>query len=248
MKTICEYLGGSHSYGLSTPLSDRDVRGIFIHEHPSLIIGLDKFEHHTIESEEDSKYREFRSAMSLLRRGNTEIVEALYNENWIVNSPSWKLVQSFKKELVSSETMYGVLRGYAQGELKLANGERTGKLGSKRKSQIDKFGFSPKNFVQLLRLSWAGRKFFMDGFFPVCLSIDPKFQAEMLRIKTQPELYTKEELNDKAAVADVELREAFANRRYDYKFNESLANELICYVYGPIITKETLALENKFRQ
>lgn len=63
--------------------------------------------------------------------------------------------------------MFRCLLGYMQGERRLANGERTGQLGSKRKAHLDKYGFSPKNFTQLFRLASCGKALFEKGYFPV---------------------------------------------------------------------------------
>ena len=45
MKILCNYLGGSISYGLNTPTSDKDERYLFLHSDISKIIGLERQDH-----------------------------------------------------------------------------------------------------------------------------------------------------------------------------------------------------------
>ena len=244
VNVICEYLGGSHSYGLSTPSSDIDIRGIYTHTDYKKVIGLDKQDHFQIEGE-DSKYREFRSAMQLLKTGNSEMVEHLFQEDWRKINVVWTLVQKYRTRLIDSKKLFSVLRGYAQGELKLANGERTGQLGSKRKESIDKYGFSPKNFVQLYRLLWAGSIFFEKGYFPVnVLKEDESFGKWLLEVKTKPEKFSKHTLNETARVHEELLVQSFENRKFDYSFDDGIANDLICYVYAPVIVRASLNIES----
>lgn len=241
---ICEYLGGSHSYGLSTPASDVDIRGVYTHNDFRHIIGLEKQDHFQIEGE-DSKYRELRSAFQLLKGGNSEMVEHLFQKDWRKINVIWSVVQKHREKLVDSEKFFSVLKGYAQGELRLANGERTGKLGSKRKNSIDKYGFSPKNFVQLYRLCWAGAIFFEKGYFPVnVMEEDSTFGAWLLEVKTKPEKFSKHQLNETARVHEELLIKAFGERKFDYKYDDDVANDIICYVYAPVIARAAINIES----
>jgi uncharacterized protein len=241
MRLICKQIGGSYAYGLNTPQSDMDYRGIFLHEDPKFILGMGcnvaSHEHYTRQNEQtDEAYKEFRNAMRLLRGANTEMVELLYADLWVTISPEWHLVRSFKHKLVDSEKLYKCLLGYMQGELRLANGERTGRLGGKRKNAIDEYGYSAKNFIQLLRLAWCGAVYFEKGYFPVNIQKENRLFAEhLLNIKTKPENYTKGELNSWAKAAEENLSIAFEKRQFDTKFDEDLANELIYEIYFKVL-------------
>lgn len=237
MKLLCKMLGGSHSYGLDTPTSDTDYRGIFVNTDIKHLVGLDKHEHQQHQNEEtDEVYTEFRNALKLLRSANTQMVEMLFNENWLEISPEWNIVTSYRSRLIDSEKLFSCLRGYMQGELKLANGERTGKLGGKRKAAIDKYGFSPKNFVQLLRLAWAGTIYFEKGYFPVhVMKEDKKWGEFLLDIKTKPENYNRVILNALAASWESQLVRSFENRKSSSTFDEALANQLCMDIYAPLI-------------
>jgi predicted nucleotidyltransferase len=238
--TLCKMRGGSHSYGLNTPLSDEDFRGVFLNTEIKTIIGLERHEHQQNQGNGvDEVYTEVRNFFKLLRQGNTQAIELLFNNEWIERSHEWGLVQSYKLSLIDSTKLFNSLRGYMQGELKLANGERTGKLGGKRKEAIEKYGFSPKNFVQLLRLAFAGRMYFEENIFPVnIMKAKPTIGNLLLRIKTQPELYSKDALNNMAADAEAWLVEAYEDNP-DRKtiFDENLANDLCFQFYYPLIEK-----------
>ncbi len=61
MNKICSYLGGSKSYGLDTPASDNDIRGVYLSDNISEIIGLNKNEQTTVQNDkEDSVFYELR--------------------------------------------------------------------------------------------------------------------------------------------------------------------------------------------
>ena len=240
MKILCKMLGGSHSYGLATATSDLDYRGVYLDENIRSVIGLEKNEQQQVQNtEKDELYSEFRHTLRLLRQANTQTIEMLYNDTWLEISPLWKQVQFYKYQLVDSEKLFNCLRGYMQGELRMANGERTGKLGGKRKEAIDKYGYSPKNFLQLFRLAWAGSVYFLNGYFPVNVSKEnPEWAKTLLDIKMNPHSHTKENLNETAKTMEYCLVKSFENRKITTKFNEDIANELCLIAYKDILQRE----------
>lgn len=120
-----------------------------------------------------------------------------------------------------------------QGELKRANGTSMGgSLGAKRKDQIKELGFSPKNFVQLFRLAYVGVQFFNCGDFPVNLKdYDLDFRNYLYEIKTNPENWKVEDLNEDAVTWERDLVKAFESRSVDLSYNEHLANEYLLEFY-----------------
>lgn len=237
MKILSKCLGGSHAYGLNTPTSDTDIRGVFANEKISQIIGLDRYEHQDLRAgDTDEFYFELRHYLASLRKTNTQALELLFNEDWLELSNEFKLIQSYKHELIDSDLLYKSLRGYILGERRLANGERTGKLGGKRFAQLQKYGFSPKNFTQLFRLAWAGKIFFEEGIFPVNVrSRDEKFAKQLIEIKTEPAKYSKDQLNIACDAAEQRLETAFNKRTHTYRFNQNLAHELCLHIYYPVL-------------
>ena len=236
-KILIQARGGSHAYGLSTPTSDVDVRGVFVNTDAAHLVGLKRDEVLVTQNEsKDEVFTEFRHALKLLHSANTQMVELLFITEWAELSPEWAMVMHRRAKLVESTTLFKGLRGYMQGELRLANGERTGKLGGKRKDSIDKYGFSPKNFVQLFRLAWAGSIYFHRGYFPVNVkNEDPLLAGLLLDIKTHPEKFVRDQLNDMAAKYEAELVHSYENRLVNTSYDEEVATQLCLMVYGPLI-------------
>lgn len=238
MKIICKYLAGSYSYGLNGPGSDTDYRGVYINTDISKIIGLDK---DTVQQNQgngvDEVYNEFKNILGLLRGGNTQAVEMVYNDVWDEITEEWREVQRHRQDLLSSSQLFECLKGYSTSELKLANGERTGKLGGKRRVSLDQYGFSPKNFVNLLRLTYCGEYYFHSGIYPVNIfKVDRQFHSLLYSIKYSPQNYTKEQLNEIAADRMEKMERAFFNRQYNTEFDENLANHLCVKIYYPLLS------------
>lgn len=241
MRTVAKLIGGSHLYGLETPTSDIDERFIFVNEEPEKIIGLDSLT--VIDNREqgvDNLGYEYARFISLLRKTNTQVVEFLFadEEKFSILEPAFKELRINRMNLINPHAFYSSLRGYISGELRLANGDRTGRLGGKRKEQLDKYGFSPKNFSHLLRLSFCGEHFFKTGLYPVNIrNYNPALGELIYSIKVNPEQFTKEQLNKLAAESEQRLilsYEANKNRAIS-KFDMAIANRIILNTYFPIL-------------
>ena len=239
MKLICKMLGGSHSYGLNTAASDTDYRGVFLNTDVSTIIGLDRFEHQDLKSAtEDAFYWELRHFLNLLRRGNTQGLELLFNQYWLEKDPVFQTLIDNRDQLVDTQAMFRSLKGYIHSERRFANGERTGELGSKRKAALNAYGYSPKNVVQLLRLCWAGAYFFRYGSFPVNVKdADRTFWSNLYDIKTKPDQFKKEELMAWVVRLETDMCRAFDSiKPSDHRqFNTEIANQLLVDAYMPIL-------------
>ncbi len=236
---LVKVLGGSTAYALNTPESDLDYRGVFVNTEPSKILGLEKLSCVQKQETDDIVYYEVRKFFELLRQGNTGALEILFSEDVPLETTNdfETLIRANKHKFVDTDKMFRCLLGYMQGELRLANGERTGQLGGKRKAQLDLYGFSPKNFVQLFRLAKAGCHLFETGVFPVNLQkFDSKFRDELLDIKVNPRNYTKELLNARYVLAEAELKAAYDNRKVNYKFDDDYANDVLRQIYLPYLS------------
>lgn len=235
MKIIAKYLGGSHLYGLNTPKSDLDERGVFINTEPQFILGLDRFEeqrNQISEEQIDIVYKEICHFFKLLRCANTEALETLFAEEGafsLLEEEMWEIRKN-AMQYVSTDLLFSCLKGYMQSEYRLALGERKGQIGGKRYAQLQVHGYSPKNVVQLLRLSYVGKKFFETGVFVVNMKNEPIFD-DLMRIKTQPETFSLEEVKKAYSRAEEELKIAFENKKINLTFNEKLANLTLCKIY-----------------
>jgi len=236
MKMLVKALGGSTAYGLNTPESDLDYRGVFINTEPSKILGLERMDHVQKQETDDVVYYELRKFFELLRNGNTGALEILFSEDFLETSEVFEEIRANKFKFVDTDKMFRCLLGYMQGELRLANGERTGVLGSKRKAHVEKYGFSPKNFTQLFRLANCGYALFQHGYFPVNMKkYDEYVHAFLMRVKTQPEFYTKAELNNAARNYEEHLKLAYEDRKFKYTFDIEYANDLLRRAYLPYL-------------
>lgn len=236
MKHICRIVAGSRLYGLETPESDTDTRGVFLNTDPGEILGLsrrDVIKH----SSDDSLLLEFRHFLSHLRKTNTSSIELLFAEGFDLLTEEFRSVRENRYRLIDSDKFFLSLLGYIHNERRLANGERTGELGGKRKVLLERYGFSPKNFSHLLRLAFCGEMFFRESVYPVCLHGQP-FRDLVFSIKTKPENFTREQLNLLADDAVCRLKESYENRKDSFKFDLELANTLCLRFYYPFLKEQ----------
>lgn len=228
-------MGGSRMYGLETPESDTDIRGVFLNTDPAYIIGLGRNEIVKYERE-DSVFFELVHFLKSLSKTNTQALELLFAEEYLEISPEFEKVRENRLRLVDSKRLFSSLKGYIGNERRLANGERTGNLGSKRKKQIEKYGFSPKNFSHLFRLAYCGSIFFRNSSYPVRVSsLDAGMHEFIFSVKTEPCKYTREYLNTMADKALLKLEADFNGRKDDLIFDIDFANQICLESYLPFL-------------
>lgn len=241
-KILCKYLGGSHLYGLNGPDSDIDERGVFMNTDPSYILGLNRFdEQRKIKDGEDIVYTELGHFMRLLEKSNSAALETLFApiERFSATTEEFSAIREKRWSLVDSEKLFKCLMGYMQGELRLALGIRKGKIGSKRNAQVEKYGFSPKNFTQLFRLAYVGIYFFNENRFIVDThDFSATVYKLLINIKFNPENYKADWL--KLTVEELEnmMKVAFDKRKVDHKFNRDVANKILLDCYYPFLKNE----------
>ena len=199
MKTLCKYLGGSHLYGMNTPESDVDERGVFMNTDPLYVFGFHRLDNQVKQtSEEDVVMHELTQFVKLATRSNTQTLECLFApmDAFTECDPEFKdLVLDRRSAFLNTEQLFKSLDGYLFNEMRLALGERAGLLGSKRKDALEKYGFSPKNFSHLFRLCECGVQFFKTGVYPVRLKdFNPELYDLCMSVKLEPEKHDKEHL------------------------------------------------------
>lgn len=231
-KTICRIVAGSRLYGLETSESDIDTRGVFLNTDYAEILGLSR-DRVIKSSSEDTLLIEFRHYLGHLQRTNTSAIELLFAEGFDVLENEFKIIRENRYRLIDSERLFASLMGYIYGERRLANGERTGELGSKRKEMLERYGFSPKNFSHLLRLAHCGAEFFKTSIYPVRLCGSER--DLIFSVKTEPQMYTKEELNLISDKAVGRLKESYEKRSETFRFDTVLANRLCLDFYMPFL-------------
>lgn len=229
-RLLCELIGGSTLYGLDTQDSDIDYRGLFFASDKQYVTGFENIESIVQTGEVDSAYYELTHYLKLLRKSNTQVLEILFapESSFTRNGLLFNRIRENRYSLIDSHILKGSLKGYVFSEMRLATGERSGRLGGKRKEQVMKFGFSPKNFVQIMRLCRVGQRFFTDGHYIVNVKLsDPEFHAELMDIKTQPQKYTVEQLKARVDHEYAVLVDIMDKSDVTYKFDSELAADLI---------------------
>lgn len=236
-KTLCKYAGGSTLYHLTTPESDYDERGVFMHTDPAYILGTKRYdESRTQNDEDDIVYKELSHFCGLLRKSNSEAMEVLFCDESAFTeiTPEFRELRAGAYSYVDSKNLFNCLRGYMKGELRLAIGERKGKLGGKRYAKLQEVGFSPKNFVQLFRLAQVGITFFTQDRYIVDTRQFDNHEF-LMSVKTTPEKHTVEELKNCVSALELNLVDAFENRVEHYTFDEDACNQYLLDTYYPVL-------------
>ena len=203
MKLLCKYLGGSHLYGLNHAGSDVDERGVFIHTDPLYVFGYSDKDNKTVQNDEtDLVLHEFKQFLKLCAKSNTQTLECLFaplEAFTELDQTFYDRVILNRKKLISTDVLYKSLCGYLHNERRLAIGERTGLLGGKRKAQLQKYGFSPKNIVHMIRLAESGRIFFETGDYMVRVEdFSHSLKDYLMQIKLYPESFDVNKLLNEA--------------------------------------------------
>lgn len=241
MKIIAEYIGGSVSYSLNNADSDRDDRNIFLNTEISKIIGLSKEDHQNkLNKDEDIQGFELRHALKLLKKGNSQLVEFLFNNKWTVYTPEFKLIQDNKFSLLDSYSIYKCFRAYSFSERQLVFGRNnTGRLGEKRKKAIETYGYSFRNSVHAFRLIRGATIFFKEDYFPVDIVNCDKEYGQLIRdIKVNPGNHNPVDIENQLIELEKELDSSYNNRKNTYVFNEELANNICLELYYPILKEK----------
>jgi len=116
-RTIFLALTGSHAYGLNTPESDEDYRGVCIPTE-DFFLGLKRFEQQEYLGEDKVVY-DIRKAFRLMSDANPNMLELLFipKESCPVWTPYWQTIVDNKNLFLSSKVRW-TYAGYAISQLK----------------------------------------------------------------------------------------------------------------------------------
>jgi len=229
-KTHALLVGGSKLYGLDTPESDTDYRGVYSTTDLQVAAGFKDHSSMVKTGEVDATFYELGHFLGLLKKTNTQVMEVLFAPRtaFSVLTHEFEWLRSKRYELFDSEKLKQSLLGYLHSETRLATGERRGQLGSLRKQKVETFGFSPKNFTQLLRLLFVGKYLYEHGEYVVRVSdVDSDYHALLMSVKTKPELYTKEDLVEMVESGKRELVKVMESSKFKTEFNADLASKFL---------------------
>jgi len=154
--TIYEIIFGSRLYGTADEDSDIDIRGIYL---PSIQRILSLKELKDIRMNEENTeyvYHPFQKFVKLAMKNNPSILEWLFVPEKYVRIKSKAMHELLKnKYMFLSKEIYFRFRGYAESEFNKIT-KLTGAVGEKRKQQILKYGYCPKNAMNCIRLLYEG--------------------------------------------------------------------------------------------
>lgn len=158
---ILECISGSRAYGLHTPKSDTDIKGVFVLPK-NTFYGLEYFDQVNNESN-DLVYYELKKFIDLLSKNNPNILELLSTpEDCILyKHPLMELV---KPELFLSKLCQQTFAGYAQSQIKKARGlnkKIINPIDEQRKSVLD-FCYVIKGQGSVTLKSWLKENNFIQ--------------------------------------------------------------------------------------
>jgi hypothetical protein len=117
MKIIMKGISGSQAYGMATPESDTDTRGVFI-PNPKTLFGFLETQQEIRDNVADTVYYDIRKFMSLLGKSNPNILELCFLPKRTVEilAPEFQRILDAKDLFISKEVFY-TYSGYANEQL-----------------------------------------------------------------------------------------------------------------------------------
>jgi len=122
-RIIYKVVSGSHAYGLSTPKSDIDIRGVYINPS-SEYLRLQEPAGQISDNKQDIQYYSLKRFFELAQTANPNIIELLWMpEDCIkIKTPIMdKLIEN--RDLFISKKCFHTHSGYAYAQIKKAKGQ-----------------------------------------------------------------------------------------------------------------------------
>jgi hypothetical protein len=224
---------------MNTPESDIDERGVFMNTDPLYVYGFHRLDNQVKQTaQEDVVMHELTQFIKLATKSNTQTLECLFaplDAFTHLDHDFEVRVLDFKYRFLNTDQLFKSLDGYLFNEMRLALGERTGLLGSKRKNALEKYGFSPKNFSHLFRLATCGINFFKNGVYPVRIKdFDEEMHDLCMDVKTNPAKFDKKELETLALSLKLQMRTCYEamDERKKYFPDTAYAGEVLHHFYA----------------
>lgn len=163
-------VSGAHAYGTETAESDLDLRGVYAPKR-GLEAVLDGFKPARVigKGEPDIVLHPVHRFLKFCAEGNPNLLDWLFvpvdcvlHSEWLFNAGI--VVQ---RRMFLTKRLHARFRGYAMSHLQKMERGLTRDLGAKRKADIDKYGYSCKNAMHLIRLARMGCEVLETGDYNV---------------------------------------------------------------------------------
>jgi predicted nucleotidyltransferase len=162
---------GSRAYGTSTSDSDRDLRGVYSTGLRGMIEGFRSDRVITAQLSDDTELvlQPLHAFIRLCMAGNPNILDWLFvpEEMHEFVDDEFRTKVLDERMLFLSLRIYRKFRGYAKNHFQRMERGTTRELGEKRKKDIEKFGYSTKNAMHLIRLARVGCEALETGEYNV---------------------------------------------------------------------------------
>jgi len=157
-------ISGSKAYGLDTPTSDTDIRGV-VYLPERMLLGLGRFEQIENQSK-DICYYSLQKLFNLALKNNVHAMEMLWMPKRTVNfiHPLFEQVLDNKNLFMSKRIAY-TCGGYAFQQVKVAFTKMKNKTG--RVSLLEQFGYDTKFMSHSIRIYRMAREALETGFLNV---------------------------------------------------------------------------------